>query len=104
MREIRSGREQKKIMPVNTQKKNFKESERKNRAADGAAIICAVLCAACLCFFGAGGDALSKDAAYQPVGSGALGAVTYTPPKQSDEWSFWDYFADVMAGVFGYNG
>lgn len=101
MREIRSGRVQKKN---EFSDKQIKKSERKSFAADVAAIVCAVLCAVSLCFFGAQEDVSSKDAVYQTVGSKTLGTVTYTPPKQSEEWSFWDYFADVMASVFGYNG
>ncbi len=104
MREIRSGRTHNKNKLSNTHITERKKSEGENRVADGAAIVCAALCAASLCIFGAGRDASSKDGVYQAVGSGALGAVTYTQPEQSEEWSFWDYFADVMAGVFGYNG
>lgn len=104
MQKIRSGRAPRKDELPNVHEKKIKKSDNKSRAADAAAIVCAVLCAASLCIFGAGGDASSKDEVYQTAGSKTLGAITYTPPEQSDEWSFWDYFADVMAGVFGYNG
>ncbi len=104
MREIRNGRAQRKNELPGIHKKNLKKTESKSRAADAAAIVCAVLCAASLCIFGAGGDTSSKDGIYQAAGSKTLGAITYTSPEQSEEWSFWDYFADVMAGVFGYNG
>ena len=69
MKEIRSGRTRKKTELVDTYTKNSKKTESKNRAADGAAIVCAVLCAASLCLFSAGGDASSKDAVYQTAGS-----------------------------------
>ena len=104
MQKIRSGRAQRKNEQPNIHKKKLENSESKYRAADAAAIVFAVLCAASLCIFGVGKDTSSKDGIYQAAGSKTLGAITYTPPEQSDEWSFWDYFADVMAGVFGYNG
>lgn len=104
MWEIKSGRTEEMGSRLPDTGKNVPEKadHKRSRAADITAIVCAVLCAATLCLFGARGDTTSKDAVYQAVGSGALGTITYTPPLQPQEWSFWDYFADVMAGVFGY--
>lgn len=105
MREIRSGRQKSYAGGASiSNTKNTEKIRKKGRAADIAAIVCAGICALSLCVFTGKGDASSKDAVYQAVGSKNLGAITYTPPQQPEEWSFWEYFADVMAGVFGYNG
>lgn len=103
MREIRSGRIKKSSGNLpDTDQDTPDKLTGKSHIADITAIICAVLCAVVLCIFGARGDTTSKDAVYQAVGSKTLGAITYNPPEQPQEWNFWDYFADVMAGVFGY--
>lgn len=104
MQKIRSGRAQIKNEQPNIHKKKLEKSKSKCHAADAAAIVCAILCAVSMCVFSADKDTSSKDGIYQTVGSKALGTITYISPEQSEEWSFWDYFADVMAGVFGYNG
>ena len=104
IREIRSGRQKNDVTASISSIKDAEKTRKKSRAADAAAIVCAVLCALSLCFFAGKGDVSSKDAVYQAVGSKTLGAITYTPPQQPEEWNFWEYFADVMASVFGYNG
>ncbi|MCI8611614.1 MAG: hypothetical protein HFE66_06825 [Clostridiales bacterium] len=105
IREIRSGRQKNDATSISVSSTNdTAKARKKSRAADAAAIICAALCALSICMFAGRGDASSADAVYQAVGSKNLGAITYTPPEQPQEWSFWEYFADVMAGVFGYNG
>lgn len=105
MQEIRSGRHTDgEHLLEKKKKKASAKSDHRSRAADITAVVCAMLCAAVLCLFGAREDTASKDAVYQAVGGSTLGAITYTPPQQPEEWSFWDYFADVMAGVFGYTG
>ena len=64
------------------------------RAADAAALICAIICAASLTVFSLSGkEGTSSD--YVPA------AITFTPPEQLEPKGFWDYFAEAVAKLFG---
>lgn len=64
------------------------------RAADAAALICAIICAVSLTVFSLSGkEGTSSD--YVPA------AITFTPPEQLEPKGFWDYFAEAVAKLFG---
>lgn len=64
------------------------------RAADAAALICAIICTASLTVFSLSGkEGTPSD--YVPA------AITFTPPEQLEPKGFWDYFAEAVAKLFG---
>lgn len=64
------------------------------RAADAAALVCAIICAASLTVFSLSGkEGTPSD--YVPA------SITFTPPEQLEPKGFWDYFAEAVAKLFG---
>lgn len=67
------------------------------RAADAAALVCAIICAASLTVFSLSGKE-STPSDYVPA------SITFTPPEQLEPKGFWDYFAEAVAKLFGSAG